>query len=91
MAPEPVACEEIRRDAKSIDNPRLVAVLIAALKEQQQIEKLEAALQLLGEKKIGYFAPFDAPEASATGSSRRSCLLLAPGFGPLWRGESKPS
>lgn len=46
VIPEVVAYEEGGKNAKSVDDPRLVAVLIEAMKEQQdQIEGLKAEVQ----------------------------------------------
>ncbi|MCR4438964.1 MAG: tail fiber domain-containing protein [bacterium] len=52
VIPEVVTYEENGKDARSIDYGRLVAVLIEAIKEQQQeIQRLEAAVQSLSQKK----------------------------------------
>lgn len=51
VIPEVVAYEENGKDAKSVDYPRLVAVLIEAMKEQQKaIEKQQATIDALVER-----------------------------------------
>ena len=47
VVPEVVAYEENGIDARSVDYARLVALLIVGMKEQQQIEDLQAAVAAL--------------------------------------------